>query len=66
MSKKHRHSESGRTRNQRREHDRKARAHESDVYAGGESSSKNLVLVGGAIVVVGAITVLFVAGVIRW
>ena len=27
---------------------------------------KNLVLVGGAIVVVGAITVLFVAGVIRW
>ena len=65
MSKKHQHSESGRTRNQRREHDRKARAHESDVYAG-ESSMKNLVLVGGAIVVVGAITVLFIAGVIRW
>jgi hypothetical protein len=65
MSKKHQHSESGRTRSERRAHDRRARAHEADVYAG-ESSSKRLVLVGAAIVVMAAITVLFVAGVIRW
>jgi hypothetical protein len=65
MSHKHKHSEAGRTRNERREHDRKVRTHDADVYAG-PSKTARYALAGAAIIVVATLTILFMAGFIRW
>ena len=67
MAKKHRHSESGRRRNERRVHDQQARAAEAHMEAPWHA---NPAIRYGFIVltavVIFTITVLFIAGVIRW
>ncbi len=66
---KQKHSESGRHRNERREHDREAREYEENVYTGpAPHISKGARYAGLAVVVIViiGITVLFMGGVIRW
>jgi hypothetical protein len=67
MAKKHRHSESGRRRNERREHDQHARTAEANLEAPWHA---NPAIRYGFIVltavVIFTISVLFIAGVIRW
>lgn len=67
MSNKKRHSESGRTRNQRREHDRKERAYETAAVQPWHGSP--IVRIGiavVAVVTVVSITLLFLSGAIKW
>ncbi len=73
MSKKQKHhTESSKSHNARREHDRKARAHNDNVYAssggvgGGRSKAVRWVLLGIAVVIVASLTLMFMAGWIEW
>lgn len=67
MAKKHRHSESGRTRSQRREHDQQARAHEADLGRPWHASpAVRYAFIVLAFVVVLTLTLLFVGGIIKW
>ena len=67
MAKKHRHSESGRTRSQRREHDRQARAHEADLGRPWHASPAiRYAFIVLAFVVVLTLTLLFIGGAIKW
>jgi hypothetical protein len=73
MSTKKKHqTESNRSHNARREHDRQARAHNADVYAtssgsgGGVSRNVRWVMAGIAVLVVVSLTVMFMAGWIEW
>lgn len=67
MAKKHRHSESGRTRSQRREHDQQVRAHEADLGRPWHASpAVRYAFIVLAFVVVLTLTLLFVGGVIKW
>lgn len=66
--KQHKHqTESSPSHSARRDHDRKTRAHEEDVYAGG-GLSKNVryALIGVAGFMVVSLTVLFIGGFIKW
>ena len=67
MAKKHRHSESGRSRNERREHDRQVRAQEASLGRPWHASPAiRYAFIVLAFVVVLSITLLFVGGVIKW
>ena len=67
MAKKHRHSESGRTRAQRRQHDRQVKAHEADLGRPWHASPAiRYAFIVLAFVVVLSITLLFVGGFIKW
>ena len=67
MAKKHQHSESGRHRNERREHDRQARAHEADMGRPWHASpAVRYGFIVIAAVVILSITLLFMSGLIRW
>lgn len=71
MSKKHKqqkhHTESSPSHSARREHDRKTRAHNEDVYAsGGVSKNVRYGLIAVAAIMVVTLTVLFIGGFIRW
>lgn len=67
-SKQHKHhTESSKSHNARKEHDRKARVHTDDVYeGGGVSKNVRLAMVVIVAVVVITLTVLFMAGLIGW
>jgi hypothetical protein len=67
MAKKQRHSVSGRTRSQRREHDRQARAQEASLGRPWHASPAiRYAFIVLAFVVVLTLTLLFVGGVIKW
>jgi hypothetical protein len=67
MAKKHRHSESGRSRNERRAHDRQARAHEAELGRPWHASPAiRYAFIVLAFVVVLTISLLFIGGVIKW
>ena len=67
MAKKHRHSESGRRRNERRAHDKAVRAHEADMGRPWHASPAiRIGFVVMAAVVVISITLVFMSGLIRW
>jgi len=60
-------SESGRDRNERQEHDRKARSYEETTGNPYHLSKAARTIVGGlAVIVVIALTGLFVSGLIHW
>ena len=66
MSNKH-HTESSHSHNARKEHDRQARAHEQQTSNPWHQSKNARIGMGVvAVIVVASITMLFVAGVIRW
>ncbi len=62
------HTESSKSHDARKKHDRKARAHNEDVYAGGSgmSSSMKWGITAVAVIVVVTLTVMFIAGLIEW
>lgn len=61
------HSESSPSHDSRKEHDRKAREHDQDVYAGGGvSKNMQVALVVVAALVVVTLTVMFLGGFINW
>jgi hypothetical protein len=67
MAKKQRHSESGRSRTQRREHDRQVRAQEAELGRPWHASpAVRYGFIVLAVVVVLSITLLFVGGAIKW
>ena len=67
MAKKQRHSESGRSRSQRRQHDRQVRAQEASLGRPWHASPAiRYAFIVLAFVVVASITLLFVGGVIKW
>ena len=67
MAKKHRSSESGRRRNQRRAHDQQVRAAEAQLDAPWHANpSIRYGFIALTAVVIFTISVLFIAGVIRW
>lgn len=66
MSKKQPHSESGRHRGERREHDAAARRYEENVYSEQQPKAVRWVLYLLVAVVVITLTVMFIGGFIRW
>ena len=67
MAKKHRRSESGRHRNERRAHDRAVRAQTADMGRPWHASPAiRVAFIVLAFVVVLSITILFISGLIRW
>ena len=67
MAKKRRHSESGRPRNERRAHDRQVRAHEAELGRPWHASPAiRVAFIVFACVVALTLTLMFVAGLIRW
>ena len=67
MAKKHRHSESGRRRNERRAHDQHVRATEAQLDAPWHANPAiRYAFIVLTAVVIFTITVLFIAGVIHW
>jgi len=61
------HSEKSRSHNARKEHDRKARAHEAQTTNPWHQSKNARIGMGAvAVIVVASLSLLFVAGVIRW
>ena len=67
MAKKHRHSESGRHRNERRAHDRAVRAQTADMGRPWHASPAiRVAFIVLAFVVVLSITIVFMSGLIRW
>jgi hypothetical protein len=67
MAKKHRHSESGRRRNERRAHDQHVRTAEAQLDAPWHANpTVRYGFLALTAVVIFTISVLFIAGVIRW
>jgi hypothetical protein len=67
VSNKQHHSESGRTRNERRKHDAAVKHHEEEVYTSSSQPKWVLYVLYGVIaVVIASLTLLFVSGWIKW
>ena len=61
------HTESSHSHDPRKEHDRKARAHNEDVYGtGGVSNNVRLAMIAIAAIIIGTLTIAFMAGLINW